>query len=214
MTDSEPVNAAVAALQGLQTPLHVELESPVKLLHKEWVKSSPKQQSEINIDLRRESCVTYLDKLLFCLPADRCFDLEHPLKQTSCTCLGGIKNELDITEKAQVARYMVWFSHLDWHNQRKLVMEWMKYSIVMQQQVKGKRLFLLPGSSKHLVCKSAVARIIGFKRNAWGSLWRRVKEGKPAPIHGLILNSEDDETGNRSNPRQHELMHQFFTQKS
>eukprot|EP00957_Ditylum_brightwellii_P122264 9324021-Ditylum_brightwellii.AAC.1 len=45
---------------------------------------------------------------------------------------------------------------------------------------------LLPGSANHLICRSSLARIIGWGRYQWNSLRKRLRQDLTAPIHSAV----------------------------
>ena len=61
----------------------------------------------------------------------------------------------------------------------------MRHARVLTKHVKGNQIYLLPGCSSHLICKSAATRLVGFSKHAWSAVWTCVKKGIAVPEHGL-----------------------------
>jgi hypothetical protein len=186
---ADDVGAAAAPpppAQG-QTPLHRELTSPVGLLHKEWMDTKEKKRKTISEAIGDQLCFNFLGALIDGLPNGKCFDLEHPKRSTNCSCTSDLKEVLTDQKKAMVAAYLHAFAKLDWHAQRQLAMEWIKYGEVAKLTHPNKQeVYLLPGSTEHLICKSSLARLLGWARCVWNKLKRCVQEDQCAPRHGLL----------------------------
>eukprot|EP00957_Ditylum_brightwellii_P131695 10044515-Ditylum_brightwellii.AAC.1 len=98
---------------------------------------------------------------------------------------------------------------MDWHRQKSLIMEWMKYGDVVKKMTSGHKadVHLLPGSVNHLICHSLLARIIGWGRYHWNSLRKQLQQNLTAPIHGAM-----GKWGGNSKHRTERniMMHNFF----
>jgi len=157
--------------------------SPLKAIHQEWYSLSEKKREEIDIFTRKEWIEEYLFHLF--QTSSRCFDLDKPLRETRCTCLADLNGPVTLVERQLMAGHLHSFAILDWNGQRHIAMEWMKHAMNVKRFIRGTKLYLFPGSSNHtMVCKNAIAKVIGFSRIRWNSIWKCLKDGVPLPLHG------------------------------
>ena len=181
-------------------PPHLQYISPVKDIHREWYTSSEKKRGEIDILSRKEDIEDFLFRLF--QASTYCFDLDCPTKQTKCTCLADMNGSVTILNRQLMAAHLHSFALLDWSGQRHVAMEWMKHAVNAKQYMRGPRLYLFPGSTRFMVCKNALARVIGFSRIKWRGIWSCVKNEIPLPMHGHSHKPGDNDAvggqGNRS----------------
>mmetsp|Transcript_23130 Transcript_23130/g.33581 ORF Transcript_23130/g.33581 Transcript_23130/m.33581 type:complete len:259 (-) Transcript_23130:565-1341(-) len=64
----------------------------------------------------------------------------------------------------------------------------MKYGDVLKKSTSRRKseVYLLPGSVNHLICRSALARIIGWGRYQWNGIRQRLRKNLTVPIHGSV----------------------------
>jgi len=173
-------------------PPQLQNNNPLKAIHREWYTSNETKRDEIDISVRKE----WIEEFLFQLLDQQqmgsfCRDLDKPTRQTKCTCLADLKARVTLLDRQMMASYLHSFAILDWNGQRHVAMEWMKHALNAKRYIKGFWLYLFPGSTKFMICKNALARVIGFNRIKWQSIWKCFKAGVPLPLHGL--------TGSESN---------------
>jgi hypothetical protein len=100
------------------------LVSPVPDIHREWVRTHKTNQGMIPEAVGRQRCHDFLEALLNGLAGSKCFDLEHPKKCVKCTCMSSLQSIITVGEIGKATNR---------HTQN---------------------VYLLPGSSRHLICKS------------------------------------------------------------
>jgi len=111
-------DAAEAPLPPPGPQVVCTLISPVKRLHKEWVKThvQVKRRGTILEEVGHQECLAFFQELLDSLPPDgKCTDLEHPTTLVKCTCLSGLKNSITKQEKSVTATFLHLFAKMDWH---------------------------------------------------------------------------------------------------
>ena len=178
-------STASTGMNMADNPPDLHQTSPLKAIHREWYSSGEKVREKLDVLTRKEWIEAYLFHLF--RTSSFCFDLDKPLRQTRCTCLADLHNSVTLVERQLMAANLYSFAILDWNGQRQIAMEWMKHALNIKRFVRGTRLYLFPGSSgqiQYMVCKNAVARVIGFSRIRWNSIWKCVKTGVPLPLHG------------------------------
>ena len=87
-------------------------------------------------------------------------------------------------DKDKVIDYLVMYAKMHRDDQRSLVLEWKRFADVLtgnagKRGAYGGKVFLLPGTT-HLICKNAIAKLVGKKKTAWGSIVYGAARG-----HGL-----------------------------
>lgn len=184
------------------------LVSPVPDIHREWVRTHETNQGMIPEAVGRQRCHDFLEALLNGLAGSKCFDLEHPKKFVKCTCMSSLQSIITVEEKSIVASFMHSFAKRDWHGQRLLVVEWMKYGEIGKATNRHtQNVYLLPGSSQHLICKSSLAKLIGWGRYAWNRLMKCMRADTSAPVHALV-----GRKGNKFNISYDIMLRTFFNE--
>jgi hypothetical protein len=128
-------------------------------------------------------------------------DLQNPTRRTPCCCL----QQLDLVDREvdQLFEYLLQYFKLPFTDQRRLILEWKRYAMSFRiDEVNTKytkhQTYLLPGSSVHRICKSALAKllvVVGKSRHAWNSITEYA-----CPVHGLSLRKEANHAGHCALP--------------
>jgi hypothetical protein len=109
------------------------------------------------------------------------------------------------------AEELIDFAKKDWATQRGIITWWIRYATVLDTNIphnhreQKRRIFVLPGT-EYLICKNAMAKLIGFGRDAWQNC-------KSLMLSGNDVNIKHGQAGRKPNnhrPEVHEAMHQFF----
>jgi hypothetical protein len=173
---ADNAGASAAPPTTEQAALETKLSrSPVPKLHKEWFDAKAAKQRTIPEAISNQLCFDFLGELSDGLSNGKCFDLEKPKRVTQCSCTGDLRDIITDQERSVVAAYTTKMSKMDWHAQRKLAMEWIKYGeITRLTHPHEPKHYLLPGLGVHLICKSSLARLLGWSRCIWNKLKRCV----------------------------------------
>jgi len=175
--------------------------SPVQEVHRKWLKTPKKKQSEFDHD----DATTLFFPFLTWVCGRRCLDVRNTV--TKCTCM--MIENVTLDERVECAYTLEDFAIKSKEEQQTLILQWMRYAEVMQREVgRGTqgRLYLLPGSNNKLICRNALARIIGFKRTAWNAVKKAYSKKIARPKHGLC-----GKAGNKKNKDYDDLLFEFFT---
>ena len=191
---------------ALVSPSNKPLRHPLNEFTRCWKQCTKQEQAEFDFEPWRSDYESFLD--LLCNSGE-CVDIHNPGRKTGCNCMG----ELDLTEGElnSLMNYLFRYARMSWEEQRSLVLEWKRHANLLRfcdndpsarGQVNVKTVYLLPGSSTHIICKNAIARLVGKSRFAWDSIG---KEGKEE--HGLTKR----QTGNRSiSEKTMDSLHEYF----
>jgi hypothetical protein len=130
-------------------------------------------------------------------------------RKTTCTCLKG----LSFDDRNDACFYLEEFSCKGKADRQVILMEWMRYAKVLQNQLgytgttgagSNPRVFLLPASSETLICGNACARLIGFGQSAWLTVKKAFDSGE-SPYHKL-----NGKPSNNKSQAFDDLLHEFF----
>ena len=72
-------------------------------------------------------------------------------------------------DKDKVVDYLVMYAKMPRDDQRTLILEWKRYAKVLVGNSYRGRCYLLPGTT-HMICKNAIAQLIGKKGYAWDNI--------------------------------------------
>ena len=167
---------------ALVSPSKKPDKNPFIALRACWKECTKQERESFDLEPWKESFVEYLTRICVSGP---CTDLQNPTRRTPCCCL----QELDLVDEEvdQLFEYLLQYFKLDFTDQRRLILEWKRYASSFRiDEVNTKyskhQTYLLPGSSTHRICKSALAKLIGKSRHAWTSI-----NEDQSPVHGLSL---------------------------
>ena len=161
------------------SPAKAPLTSPVIQLHTQWKECNKQEREQFDYQPWQEALE---DFLILMVQSEFCTDINHPSRKTRCKCMSSI--DLSNEDKENVIDYLITYAKMGRDEQRALIWEWKRYSQVISCNDVGEcgpyggKTFLLPGTT-HVICKNAIAMIIGKKRDAW----RSIKDSIPS--HGL-----------------------------
>lgn len=120
---------------------------------------------------------------------ESCRDVYVPKRHCKCTCLKDLT--LDIVDTHGFCNYMVTYSTKKECDRKDILVEWIKYAHAREgEALSGKyaytlHCFLLPGTTRQLICTHALARIVGKNKDAWGTVSNAAKFGYSL-THGLV----------------------------
>ena len=133
-----------------------------------------------------------------------CMDPFNPQRRSSCTCLSGTFTE---EMKTSVVDELFKFSLLDYQATQLLVLSWIRYADVIATMQRDRHLvYILPGTNDQLVCRPAIATLVGFGKKAWYRVVSSLREGTSID-HGL-----QGKTSNHADTRMQEHLHDFFSE--
>jgi hypothetical protein len=162
------------------SPANALIDHPLDELHRLWNSSNKAIRETIDIPVFRQETLAYLDMLSNVGP---CLDLYNPSLPIDCFCMAN----LDLTEEeaGDTVDYLINYFKLRFTEQRAIVSEWKRYANTLstfheEANTPTRQVFLLPGTSTHMICKSALAKLIGKSKSAWSSIGEGGKQ-----IHGL-----------------------------
>lgn len=129
-----------------------------------------------------------------------CVDLHHASRLTKCMCMEDLRNEITEEEKDRVVAYLIIYARMGYREQRSLVAEWKRYAEATRASIAGMehrhtqhKIYLLPGSHTNRICKNAVAKIIGKKKEAWGSIGKKISHGLSNRPSNNAMKQEDND---------------------
>jgi hypothetical protein len=177
----------------------------VPVIHSKWQKKSLKSAfdaEEAAAELRL--FLTQLINKPFCLEL-------NSQSMTRCTCLSGLRHNGNAdVDMSPTVDYLISFACRSRDDQQRIVMEWIKYSKLIGN---GRPLeekfhcFLLPGSTEsYMLCKNALAQMIGLGRRKWETINNMVSNNT-MPTHGL-----KGRPSNNTNPELYQDLGLFFDQ--
>jgi hypothetical protein len=185
----------------LVSPSKQRLRSPVGDLHSCWIECSEKEKDSFDFGPWETDIAEFLTMMM---NSGRCMDLHNASRETKCMCMEELRDHITEEEKDRVVAYLIIYARMAFREQRSLVAEWKRYA-ASSRMMGGHRtdqhkVFLLPGSHTHKICKNAIARIIGKKKVAWNSI------GRKEDSHGLA-----DRPSNHSTRQEDiDLLHDYF----
>jgi hypothetical protein len=190
-------SSATMAESALVSPSKTPDKNPFIALRACWKECTKEERESFDLEPWKESFVAYLTRICVSGP---CSDLQNPTRRSPCCCLEAL--DLVDEEVDQLFEYLLQYFKLDFTDQRKLILEWKQYAasfrideLLHTTKYSKHQTFLLPGSSTHRICKSALAKLVGKSRHAWTS----ISENK-SPVHGLSLRKQSNHAGNRALP--------------
>jgi hypothetical protein len=168
------------ATPPLVSPGNAVIDHPLDEFRRLWKSSNKATREAIDINVFRDETLAFLDMLSNVGP---CLDLYNANDPIDCFCMANL--DLTEDEARSTVDYLINYFKLPFQQQRAIVLEWKRYANTLstfQEQANSptRQVFLLPGTSTHMLCKSAIARLIGKSKTAWCSI------GVPGKhIHGL-----------------------------
>ena len=188
---------------ALVSPAQLRPRSPVADLHACWSECNEKEKDSFDFEPWKVDMEEFLTLMM---NSGFCVDVYHPSRVTKCRCMEDLRHEITEEEKDRVIGYLVIYARMGFREQRSLVAEWKRYAHSNKVAMGGTehrstqhKVYLLPGSHTHKICKNAVAKIIGKKKTAWASIGK--KDG-----HGLF-----NRPGNATMKEEdNDLLHDFF----
>jgi hypothetical protein len=177
-----------------------EAINPVINIHMQWMKKK-------TIDNEEEATASIKNFIEGLILQPFCKDVNQRIP-TKCTCLHDLQGQEDYLDIAQVATYLTSFACCSKEDEQRMVMEWVKYAKLVaygQSRKEQIRRFLLPGHPlTYMICKNALAMMIGFGQSKWTTVTKLVKQNKN-PTHGLR-----QKTSNNSKPGVLDDLHVYF----
>ena len=192
--------ATMMANLVLVSPSKQRVRSPVADLHSCWMECSEKEKDSFDFGPWENDLAEFLTMMM---NSGRCKDLHNASRETKCLCMEELRDHITEEEKERVVAYLIIYARMGFREQRSLVAEWKRYAASTRMfgdhRANQHKVFLLPGSHTHKVCKNAVALIIGKKREAWSSIGTK-------DSHGLA-----NRPSNRSTRQEDmDLLHDYF----
>lgn len=183
--------------------------SPMIAIRKEWMKTKAANKPNFDSDgTWKDALSTFLDAIS---SEPGCTDIFHSkrISNNKCTCLtnAGLFY-IAADEKEKITKELLSFAIMDWKQQKKLVGYWIRYAKVLakavhQQQLK-QAVFILPGTNDTLICRSALCRMIGYGKAAFGTILKAVNDNTEI-IHAL-----EGAPSNRMDAAHQEHLNSFF----
>jgi hypothetical protein len=162
------------------------MASAVAALHGAYFSRKLKIEERDNFDFTRweEEILNHIEYL----HAGPCRDVANHDKVTQCRCLADIRLGPEL--QPLVVQALIDFGISKKEQQSKMFFEWTLYAASTRRALLGKpveerkKVYILPGSTGTMICRNAMARLLGYGRHAFRMILSAVKEGKPH-LHGL-----------------------------
>ena len=110
--------------------------------------------------------------------------------------------------KEAVAHDLFKFALMDFESSHLLVLSWMRYADILHniihRQAEKNKVYILPGTSNTMVCRNAIASLIGYGKTVWTRLLNNTKLGTSVE-HG-----QTGKPANNVNDELQQLLHSFF----
>ena len=177
-------NVAAASGTGGAVPLDLGAEakegkiSPIPFIRNHYLKLSKVEKQNFN-RLDAKICIWRFLRNLF--EERRCLDIQHKDRKLSCTCIRTAGYSIAQEEKWVILEYLLNFSLKPRQDRLFVCLEWVKYAMWLNENIQGAvfstakgKVYLIPGSTRHQICKHALARLLGMGRRAW----KTVSDGK------------------------------------
>jgi len=180
--------------------------SPVLDIRQDWNKCKKADKEAFKTDRH------HVDRLLLWIESVKaenyCQDIFNSNRNTKCQCFHDA--ELTDETKEGVALELFRISVLDFEPRKMLFVFWIRYAqLLSRHPIISKTItFLLPGTATTLVCRNAVARLVGLGKTIWSELMHHLRDGT-LPTHGL-----KGKASNRSNEFMNEILERFFSEIS
>ena len=143
-----------------------QLKSPVAEIRARWKKCKKTEKANFLADPRSLIDLKAFIESAFLEP---CYDFYNPKRNLKCNCLVNMECTEDLKEK--MAEELLRFALLDYEATHVLVLSWIKYANVLasitHQQLQKTKVCVLIGTNNTLVCKNAIAMLIGWGKKAW-----------------------------------------------
>ena len=135
-----------------------------------------------------------------------CIDLHHQARITKCLCMEDLRDEITEEEKDEVVEYLIGYAKLGRQEQRSVIGEWKRHAEANVFLIDGTerrsakhKVFLLPGSTTHKICKNSIAKLVGKSKDAWKSIGLK-------DVHGLA----NRRSNHALKTADMELLHDYF----
>ena len=162
-------------------------KSPLAAIKKLWIHAKKDEKKKFfNDGILALKIEAFLNSMLFYRVG--CDDVLNPKRGPICHCMNDLSMELSDDESRSCVQWLLDYctTKSDATLQKERVIVWIQYAqAATQDNVTSKsKVFLLPGTS-HLVCRNAIATILGLGKDAWKTLVDHSRN-HTAPTHGLI----------------------------
>lgn len=159
--------------------------NPVKVYHGLLFNSSKSERLAIDHGYHRVRMFTLLANMV----QDRCYPVSHPERANNCECMK-ITPRMSRDERHAVVDYLLHFAALKKTEQQNLVIQWIRYAaasgtLLAANKVYTKKVYILPGTSEFMICRSALQRVVGYSTDAWKTVERCALQNE-IPTHGLM----------------------------
>jgi hypothetical protein len=164
--------------------------SPVLALHSAWFSHSLKKSDRPNFDFGHYE--ERLHDFIVELCDEPCRDLMNIKRGSGCLCL--YNRWLGENVKASVVEALKNFALLKREEQNKRFIEWILYAAASCRAMVGmsrdarRKTFILPGSVGTMICKNAIATLLGYGKHSLKHVIYCAKNNV-SPVHGLFRNS-------------------------
>jgi hypothetical protein len=157
---------------------------PVIALHRVYTSAKLKDRESFDFHPHEQKIRLFLDNLQL----HACPDILNKNKVTTCRCLAGIVIGEEL--KNTVVLTLTDFAIMNKNVQHKLFFDRTLYAAALCRGLAGKsreerrKVYILPGTMGTMICKNAIARLLGYSRYTLQKIIDCVKKGK-SPVHGL-----------------------------
>lgn len=183
-------------------------KSPVSEIKQKWRKCLINERSTFMTNPLWKSKLTEHVEALH--ERTYCVDLYNSKRKCNCTCM----SDIEFTDELMVGvvKDLFKFALLDFESAHLLVTSWIRYANLLQgiyqRQQDINKSYILPGTPNTMVCRNAIASLIGYGKTAWTRLLDHTRKGKELE-HG-----NTNQPGHNINAQSQQLMHAFFQEIS
>jgi len=114
-----------------------------------------------------------------------CLDMSNRSRESVCDCLASdVGNLLTQAVSERLASWLVKHATMSAEDQHERICDWIRYA-GHNAHKNNKKVFILPGcTTKHVICRNALCRLLGIEKHKWGNMLKDSEEMRPCK-HGL-----------------------------
>ena len=181
--------------------------SPVSEIISSWNKASDVQKECFSVEFYLDKISAYVEWLMI---QPTCICIRDQSHSVHCNCMNQLRDMISSEKKQEVAMSLFEFACMTPKHQGIIVKEWMKYAMNSSTAKMGKhksnvsaRVYILPGTNGgFMICRNALARLIGYSYPTWNDSIRDIQENNTVHHDRNWLQTKHNE--------HNVLMHSFF----
>jgi len=183
-------------------------ECPQPEIRKACKKASNKKEEKESLFCDGSSfhsmCVSWIKHIT--QEDELCLDMSNRSRESVCDCLAlDVGNLLTQAVSERLASWLVKHATMSAEDQHERVFDWIRCAGYNAHE-NNKKVFVLPScTTKHVICRNALCRLLGIEKCKWGNLLKDSEEMRPHN-HGLKGNH------NATNSATVHMLHKFFRQ--